>query len=684
MTTLTDAKLFRECVRCEYCEERPCQKACPANCSPTDFIMAARVGEPSDFKRAAGLIMSKNPFGGVCGAVCPERFCMKACVHKTFDHPINIPKIQETIVKKAKDLRVMPEFKKAQPNGKTIAIVGAGPAGLTAAAMLVQKGYKVIVYDKDNRAGGSCWAIPDPRLNKEILANDLEFIMGLGDITLKLAQEIDDQGMQKLLTEYSALVVALGKKGTLTKITDPRVFYAGDFINGHTSVVQAVASGKIAALAADAYMKNEKYQLPESNLQNADELCGAIETPVSLETDFFGRKICSPFLLSAGPSTDGYENMKKAYQAGWAGGVVKTAFDNVPIHIPNEYMFVYDDSTYANCDNVSEHPLDRVCKEISQLVKEFPDRLTIGGTGGSVTGNDQVDKKSWQSNTLKLERAGAMAVEYSLSCPQGGDCAEGAIVSQNAKLTAKIIDWVMEVSAPEIPKLFKLTSAVASTYSIVAAVKAVFQKYPHKKAGITLANSFPSLGFRKIDDGGKKWDEGVVAGMAGAGVEHISYLALAGVAPLGIAISGNGGAMNYKAAANFLALGTNTVQVCTVVMKQGLGVVNELNSGLSHLLQAKGLSSISELVGRALPNPITDFMALSPIKKVSSVIPELCEHCGNCTRCPYMAIKLDENKIPQIDAAKCIGCSICVKKCFAGALRMRERRSEEQNLKSGR
>jgi dihydropyrimidine dehydrogenase (NAD+) subunit PreA len=167
--------------------------------------------------------------------------------------------------------------------------------------------------------------------------------------------------------------------------------------------------------------------------------------------------------------------------------------------------------------------------------------------------------------------------------------------------------------------------------------------------------------------------------MAGAGVEHISYLALASVAPLSVTISGNGGPMHYKAAANFLALGVNTVQVCTVVMKQGLGVIDELNSGLSYLLQARGLSSVSELIGRALPNPITDFMALSSVKKVSSVIPGLCEHCGNCTRCPYMAIHLDENKIPQIDPAKCIGCSICVKKCFARALRMRDREAGEEN-----
>ena len=64
--------------------------------------------------------------------------------------------------------------------------------------------------------------------------------------------------------------------------------------------------------------------------------------PVELEADFFGRKILSPYLLSASPLTDGFEQMNKAYEYGWAGGIMKTAFDNVPIHIPVGYMFTFN------------------------------------------------------------------------------------------------------------------------------------------------------------------------------------------------------------------------------------------------------------------------------------------------------------------------------------------------------
>ena len=127
-------------------------------------------------------------------------------------------------------------------------------------------------------------------------------------------------------------------------------------------------------------------------------------------------------------------------------------------------------------------------------MKEFPDRLTLASTGGPVTGRDEADKAVWQSNTRKLESAGAMGVEYSLSCPQGGDGTEGDIVSQNAELTAKIIDWVMEASAEDNPKLFKLTAAVTAIQPIIKRDSGGLRaSIPNKKAGVTLANSFPSL-----------------------------------------------------------------------------------------------------------------------------------------------------------------------------------------------
>ncbi|HNW42916.1 MAG TPA: FAD-dependent oxidoreductase [Elusimicrobiales bacterium] len=806
ITFLTDAQLQAEANRCLYCEEKPCKTACPADCSPADFIMAVRRMARSDFKRSAALIMGNNTFGGVCGAVCPDWFCVKACSRKLFDNPINIPAVQAAVVQRAKELGVMPKFRKAKLNGKKVAVVGAGPAGFAAAGTLAQLGYKVDIFEKNKKAGGACNLIPDARFPKEVLRTEIEFIKTLGSIAIKTGIPVKEPA--SLLNKYDAVIVTAGvekqlklnidneaagiegleylrnaarhnvkgknvavvgggavaadcamialqrgaaraeiftrknigdiqlpehemrdllekginingrsrltailKKGIKVVRLDDKskdvpgteqvrsdidftvlaiknlpvfedkkqkgVFLAGDCRCGAATVVQGSASGKNAAMEAHAFMQGAKAPVIPDNQKSAVTLAGLDLLPVSLETDFFGRKLRSPFIISASPHSDGYDQVKAAYEAGWPGVVMKTAFDGLDIHIPSQYMVTFTKDTYGNSDNVSGHALDRVCKEVARLVKEYPDRLTAASTGGPVTGNDAADKKAWQSNTLKLEKAGAMAVEYSLSCPQGGDGTKGDIVSQDPELAAKIIDWVMEVSNPEIPKLFKLTGAVTAIWQVVNAIKQVYAKYPHKKAGITLANSFPALAFRDRLSGKGNWEEGMIVGMSGEGVAPISNLTIAKAVNLGVPISGNGGPMDYKAAAHFLALGARSVQFCTVVMKYGFGVINELNWGLSHMLEEKGYKSVAEFTGCALPAPVTGFMELTPVKDIPGVDADLCRHCGNCERCGYLAVKLDADKVPQFDASKCIGCSLCVKKCFSGALKMRRRTAKE-------
>ncbi len=827
---LTDAQFKAEVARCLYCEEKPCKGACPADCSPADFIMAVRSGAPSDFRRAAAMIMAANPLGGVCGSVCPDTHCVRGCVRAGLDRPIDIPTVQATIIARARALGVMPAFGRPEASGRRVAVVGGGPAGVGAAAVLAREGFHVDVLEAGPRIGGMAGLVPAFRLDPGVLDADLAFIEALGSVAFRTLRPVPDPhalfgegyeavvvatglaepvslgvpgeeaaisatdllreaagvrlagasvavvgggavaadcaetamragarrvemlaleamaelpltareldgliasgveisgrtrvvevvakpggiaglrvrrvalpqgkafhpsrvtdvpGTDQMRPDFDAVVIAVGSRASRLAKTPPGVVSAGAVEHGPTTVVEALAAGKNAALAVLRHLGRAPDPGPRSpepsrtggaplRVKSTVVLKHLDRLPVPLDAEFFGVPIASPFLLSAAPPTDGYEPVRRAYEAGWAGAVLKTAFDGIPIHVPAGYMFTFSDRTYGNCDNVSAHALDRVCREVERLRREYPDRLTLASTGGPVTGDVEADTRGWRSNTRKLEAAGARGIEYSLSCPQGGDGTKGDIVSQDAELTAAIVDCVLRAADPAVPKLFKLTAAVTSIRPIVAAIRDVFQRYPSSRAGVTLANTFPTLAFRPAH--GRGWDEGVVVGMSGEGVAPISNLTLANVSRLGVVVSGNGGPMDYRSAAAFLALGARTVQFCSVVMKYGVGIVGELHSGLSFLLEARGLRSVSELIGLALPEPMTPFDRLPATKGISEADRSLCIHCGNCTRCPYLAIALDGERIPITDPSRCVGCGFCAQHCPSGALALRPRSDAE-------
>ena len=165
---LNKAQLKAELDRCLNCKTQPCMHACPVNCSPQEFINHAKEG---DFDGAVKTILRNNPLGQTCGLICPDKFCMKACIRNRIDFAVNIPKVQATILENYR--REKESFAHVIPNGVKVAVIGAGPAGLAASSVLAKSGCKVVLFEGRHQIGGALNLIPDERLPHEVNAHQV-------------------------------------------------------------------------------------------------------------------------------------------------------------------------------------------------------------------------------------------------------------------------------------------------------------------------------------------------------------------------------------------------------------------------------------------------------------------------------------------------------------------------------
>ena len=202
---LTKIKLKAELDRCLNCRTQPCMNACPVNCNPHEFIQFAQMQQ---WPEAVRTIMRTNPMGQTCGLICPDKFCMKSCTRSQIDFPINIPRVQATILENYRNRDVIqPET--SEPNGKRIAIIGAGPAGLAASAKLAQNGYMVEIFEASDRIGGALNMIPAERLPHEVIEKDWSFIHDTERVSLHLNQKIADP--RTLLDAFDYIIIATGE-----------------------------------------------------------------------------------------------------------------------------------------------------------------------------------------------------------------------------------------------------------------------------------------------------------------------------------------------------------------------------------------------------------------------------------------------------------------------------------------
>ena len=190
----------------------PCKIECPANINIQGYIQLIKKGE---YVKAVNLIRQRNPLAAICGRVCPAP-CETACTRANVDSALSIRQLkrfasdQEMKLVRSGEL-VLPEEKKPSPDAKKIAIIGAGPSGLTAAGDLADKGFAVTIYEKKESAGGMLyWGIPQYRLPKDVLDFEVELIRRKG-VKIVLDCAIGkDKTMKELQRENDAVFISAG------------------------------------------------------------------------------------------------------------------------------------------------------------------------------------------------------------------------------------------------------------------------------------------------------------------------------------------------------------------------------------------------------------------------------------------------------------------------------------------
>jgi NADPH-dependent glutamate synthase beta subunit-like oxidoreductase len=210
----------------------PCVTQCPAHVNVPAYIALVQEG---DCAGAIKMIRKDNPFPTACGLIC-EHPCEERCRRTIIDAPLNIRGIKKFAVDTIAANQVeTPE--RAASTGKRIAVIGGGPSGLTCAYFSALMGHDVTVFEFRNKLGGMMrYGIPAYRFPRERLDQDIEAILGVGGIEVKLGQKVDDETMAQIAKDYDAVYVAIGAQGGKTLAME------GSDANNVMSAVQLLES----------------------------------------------------------------------------------------------------------------------------------------------------------------------------------------------------------------------------------------------------------------------------------------------------------------------------------------------------------------------------------------------------------------------------------------------------------
>src|SRR5690242_11892490 len=328
-----------------------------------------------------------------------------------------------------------------------------------------------------------------------------------------------------------------------------------------------------------------------------------------LRTEFLGIKSPNPFWLASAPPTDKEYNVVRAFREGWGGVVWKTlgedpAVVNVngprygAIHGPDRRLLGFN-----NIELITDRPLHVNLREIKQVKKDWPDRALV------VSLMVPCDEASWRSILPLVEETGADGVELNFGCPHGmSERGMGSAVGQVPEYIEMVARWCKQHT--RMPVIVKLTPNITDIRKPARAAKA------GGADAVSLINTISSITSVNLDSFSPEPSidgKGSHGGYCGPAVKPIALNMVAEIArdpeTQGLPISGIGGVTTWRDAAEFLVLGAGNVQVCTAAMTYGFKIVQEMISGLSDWMDAKGHRNLDDITGRAVPN-VSDWQYL--------------------------------------------------------------------------
>jgi glutamate synthase (NADPH/NADH) small chain len=202
-----------ESDRCYFCHDAPCQSACPTSIDIPMFIREISTGSPT---AAATTILSANIFGGMCARVCPtETLCEAACVREVAEgKPVRIGLLQRYATDSVMDGESHP-FVRQPASGKRIAVIGAGPAGLSCAHALARLGHSVVLFEARKKLGGlNEFGIAAYKTVDDFASKEVAFVLAIGGIEVKTGMVLGDNlDLARLRRDYEAVFVAIGLAG---------------------------------------------------------------------------------------------------------------------------------------------------------------------------------------------------------------------------------------------------------------------------------------------------------------------------------------------------------------------------------------------------------------------------------------------------------------------------------------